>query len=172
MSLFVVDVESDGPIPLDYSMVCFGVVRVDEDLATTFYGQTAPITSNYDPEALAISGFTREEHERFPVPINTMKQFDNWLEEVNKRGRPIFISDNVAYDWQWINWYYHHYLGKNPFGYSGRRVGDVYAGLVKDFWNASQWRKYRKTKHTHHPVDDAKGVAEGLLSMKELGLKM
>lgn len=31
----------------------------------------------------------------------------------------------------------------------------------------------RKTRHTHHPVDDAMGNAEALLTMKEtLGLKI
>ena len=30
----------------------------------------------------------------------------------------------------------------------------------------------RKTRHTHHPVDDAKGNAEALLQMKEMGLKI
>ena len=31
---------------------------------------------------------------------------------------------------------------------------------------------YRKTRHTHHPVDDAKGNAEALLSFKKLGLRV
>ena len=30
----------------------------------------------------------------------------------------------------------------------------------------------RKTRHTHNPVDDARGNAEALLAMKELGLKI
>jgi hypothetical protein len=34
-------------------------------------------------------------------------------------------------------------------------------------------KKYlRKTKHTHHPVDDAKGNAEALLAMQKMGLKI
>jgi len=35
------------------------------------------------------------------------------------------------------------------------------------------FKHLRKTKHTHHPVDDARGNAEALLTMKEtLGLKI
>jgi len=30
MSLVIVDVESDGPIPAEYSMVCFGAVLFDD----------------------------------------------------------------------------------------------------------------------------------------------
>ena len=33
------------------------------------------------------------------------------------------------------------------------------------------FKHLRRTKHTHHPVDDAKGNAEALLTMREMGLK-
>ncbi|MFL5729533.1 MAG: hypothetical protein ACJ75J_08630 [Cytophagaceae bacterium] len=78
---------------------------------------------------------------------------------------------NPAFDWQWINYYFHFYLGANPFGFSARRIGDMYAGMMKDLSKGSEWKKFRKTKHTHNPVDDAKGNAEALLTMKEMGLK-
>lgn len=32
MSLFCVDIEADGPAPGLYSMVCFGIVRLQTDL--------------------------------------------------------------------------------------------------------------------------------------------
>ncbi|MDP4262226.1 MAG: hypothetical protein Q8941_06815 [Bacteroidota bacterium] len=31
---------------------------------------------------------------------------------------------------------------------------------------------YGKTTHDHHPVNDAKGNAEALLAMKQMGLRM
>ena len=37
MSLIVVDVEADGPIPGKYSMVCLGAVVVEPTLSRTFY---------------------------------------------------------------------------------------------------------------------------------------
>ena len=42
MTYIMVDVETDGPIPADFSMVCFGAVIVDDTLNKTFYGQTSP----------------------------------------------------------------------------------------------------------------------------------
>jgi hypothetical protein len=36
MSYVVVDVESDGPIPNKYSMVCFGAVILESSLTKTF----------------------------------------------------------------------------------------------------------------------------------------
>jgi hypothetical protein len=41
MSYVIVDVESDGPIPAEFSMVCFGAVIFDEKLEQTFYGERA-----------------------------------------------------------------------------------------------------------------------------------
>jgi DNA polymerase III epsilon subunit-like protein len=171
MSYVVVDVESDGPIPAEFSMVCFGAVVFDDKLDKTFYGQTRPISDRFDPEALAISGFSREQHLGFDDPKTAMESFSTWLEQHSK-GRPVFVSDNVAFDWQFINYYFHRLLGRNPFGFSGRRIGDLYAGLVKDASKATEWKKYRITAHTHNPVDDARGNAEALRKFKELGLKM
>lgn len=170
MSLVVVDVEADGAIPHKYSMVCFGAVIVEPSLSKTFYGKTKPISDEWNPEALAISGFGREEHLTFDEPKEVISNFRDWL-NYNVKDRPVFISDNLAFDWQWINYYFHYYLGKNPFGFSGRRIGDLYAGLEKDFFAASRWKKFRKTLHTHNPVDDALGNAEALLTIRDLGLK-
>lgn len=169
MSLIVVDVESDGPIPNKYSMVCFGAVIVEPTLSKTFYGKTKPISDKYDPESLAISGFTRKQHEAFDDPLRVMAEFAKWIND-NSKGRPVFISDNPAYDWQWINYYFHWYLGKNPFGFSARRIGDLYCGMVKDGF--AKWKHLRKTFHSHHPVDDAHGNAEALLAMHKMGLKL
>lgn len=172
MSYIVVDVESDSQSPATGSMVCFGAVLVN-DRTKFFYGQTKPISDFFDPEALAVSGFSREEHEQFKDPKNVMEDFEKWVID-NSIGRPIFISDNPAFDWQWINFYFYKYLGKNPFGYSARRIGDLYCGIVKDASKNADWkRKYRKTKHTHHPVQDCIGNTEALISFRdELGLKI
>jgi hypothetical protein len=164
MTFFVVDVESDGPAPVLYSMVSFGAVRVDDALDKTFFGQTGPITENWDPESLAISRVTREEHLGYENPAIVMRRFAAWLAE-NSDGPPVFISDNPAYDWQFINYYLHAYTGSNPFGYSARRIGDVYGGILRDLNAGSKWRELIKTKATHDPVEDAMGNAEAFLAL-------
>lgn len=168
MSYIVVDVEADGQIPHKYSMVSFGAVIVEPSLTKTFYGETRPISELWQPNALAVSGFSREQHEKFDDPKEVMIKFRDWLKE-NSQGRPIFISDNLAFDWQWINYYFHTYLDENPFGWSGRRIGDLYCGMVKNSF--AKWKHLRKTTHDHNPVNDAKGNAEALLYMKnKMGL--
>ncbi len=170
MPYLMVDVEADGPIPGDYSMICFGAVVVEAALDKTFYGRLRPISDQWVPEALAVSGFSREETLAFAEPREVMEQFTRWLAE-NVRGRPHFISDNNGFDWQFINWYFHHFLGKNPFGHSSSNLGSLYKGVVKDVF--ANFKHLRKTAHTHHPVDDARGNAEALLQLKEqYGLKI
>ncbi len=169
MSFYVVDVESDGPIPGKYSMVSFGAVLVEPGLSRTFFGRTRPISDLWLPEALAVSGITRAEHLRFDEPGPVMEAFERWIQETS-RGRPVFFSDNLAFDWQFVNWYFHTYLERNPFGWSGRRIGDLYCGMVKNAH--AQWKHLRGTAHDHHPVNDAKGNAEVLLKLVEMGLEL
>jgi hypothetical protein len=170
MSYVMVDIEADGPIPGDYSMVCFGAVIVEPGLNRTFYGKLAPISEKWIPEALKVSGFTREQVLTFDNPADVMRRFDWWLKQNAKNGR-MFISDNNGFDWQFINWYFHHFLGQNPFGFSSTNLGSLYKGLVKN--TSLNFKHLRKTRHTHNPVDDAMGNAEALLHMNEvMGLKI
>ena len=170
MTYIMVDVEADGPIPGDYSMVCFGAIVVEPSLTKTFYGQLKPISEKWIPEALAVSGFTREQTLAFDDPATVMRRFADWT-VAESAGRPFFISDNNGFDWQFINWYLHHFIGQNPFGHSSQNLGSLYKGLVKDTF--ADFKHLRRTKHTHHPVDDARGNAEALLQLKEqYGLKI
>ena len=170
MAYVMVDIESDGPIPGDYSMVCFGVVIVEPSLRQTFLGKLRPISDKWIPEALKVSGFTRDEVLQFGDPLEEMRRFEAWLKE-NSKDRPMFISDNNSFDWQFINWYFHHFLGNNPFGFSSTNLGSLYKGMVKD--TSPNFKHLRKTRHSHNPVDDAIGNAEALLHMKnEMGLKI
>jgi len=170
MAYIMVDVESDGPVPGDYSMVSFGAVVVDEQLNKTFYGKLKPISDQFIGKALEISGHTREETLLFDDPKEVMEKFTNWLSTVAK-DKLIFISDNNGFDWMFICWYFHHFTGSNPFGHSSQNLGSLYKGIVRDTFQ--NFKHLRKTPHTHNPVDDARGNAEALLTIKkEHGLKI
>ena len=169
MSYISVDIETDGPIISVHSMVCFGAVVVEPSLKKTFYAQLKPISDIWVPESLAISGFSRGEHEKFPEPVIAMDDFAKWIKEVTI-GSPIFVADNNGYDASFINYYFLKYYGSNPFGWSSRRIGDLYCGMVNDA--QARWKHLRKTTHSHNPVDDAMGNAEALLEMQKMGLKI
>lgn len=165
----MVDVESDGPAPGLYSMISFGAVAIEPSFDRTFYGQIKPISDHHIPDALKVSGFTREQTLEFPDPHIVMLDFDTWLKKL-QADRLFFISDNNGFDWQWINYYFWRYMGKNPFGHSSTNLGSLYKGMVKNTFK--NFKRLRKTKHTHNPVDDARGNAEALLAMIDMGLKI
>lgn len=162
MAYIVVDVEADGPVPGLYSMVSFGAIVVDESLDKTFYGECKPISGDWIPEALAVSGFSREETMKFNEPWDVMEDFAKWLNSLGEK-RLIFWSDNNGFDWQFINYYFHRFYGSNPFGFSSQNINSFYKGQQSNVF--ASFKKLRKTKHDHHPVNDAKGNAEALLTI-------
>lgn len=169
MTYVSVDIEADGPIPGDYSMISFGAVVVEPALDRTFSGRCKPISEQWVPEALAVSGHTREATLGFPEAKTEMQRFAAWLDTVKgPGGRLIFIADNNGFDWMFVCWYFHHFVGKNPFGFSSQNLGSLYKGFVKDA--AKSFKHLRRTAHTHDPVDDARGNAEALLAMQQQGL--
>jgi hypothetical protein len=93
----MVDVESDGPIPGDYSMICFGAIVVEPTLERTFYGKLKPISEVWIPEALAVSGFTREETLKFDDPKTVMDEFASWIAAIcGRQGTHIIRSMMLA----------------------------------------------------------------------------
>lgn len=171
MALFAVDVEADGKAPGEtlYSMVSFGIVRVDDTLTERFEGKCAPISTQWVPEALAVSGFTRAQHLTFEDPKIVMARANEWVKKANGdakvNGRPTFISDNPAFDWLFMHWYFVRFVGDSPFGHSARRVGDFCAGVHRDWSATRQYKSLAKQKHTHNPVEDALQVAQGLIAL-------
>lgn len=79
MSYIIVDVEADGPIPAEFSMVSFGAVVFDDRLDRTFYGKTRPISDRFVPEALAVSGFASRatEWKKYRVTAHTHNPVDD-----------------------------------------------------------------------------------------------
>jgi len=163
-----IDVEADGPIPGDYSMVAIGAVIVEPELSRTFYGKLHPISGKYLETALKICGFTREETLQFDKPEKVMVQFRNWLS--SEGGKNLFFVSDNCFDWQYVNWYFHHYLNENPFGFSSTNLVSLYCGMVRNVY--SKYHHHKKPK-IHNPLQDAYENASALLKMKETyGLKI
>lgn len=166
MSYISIDIEADGPCPGEYSMIAFGACLVENpNIGCHFV--LKPISNKWVSKALQISGFTREECEKFNDPEVVMTTFAEWL-KLNCKNQPIFVSDNNGFDWQFINYYFWRFLDKNPFGHSSMNLGSLYKGMVKNTFK--NFKHLRKTKHDHNPLHDAQGNAEALQEMKRLGL--
>ncbi len=132
MSLIFVDCEGAGPCAGTNDHSRFEVGAVEQKTRKTFHG---------------IGGYKI-----------TFEDFEAWLNQF--KGRLIFVSDNPAYDWQFVNYYFWEFLGYNPFGHSARRIGDYYAGLLGNWYKTQEWKSLRVTNHDHNPVHDAMGNLE------------
>ena len=172
MTYIMVDIEADGPIPGDYSMVCFGAIVVEPALSKTFYGKLKPISDRWLPEALQVSGFSRNETLEFDDPKTVMQQFARLGRRRSTRsiGRcssptTTVLTGSSSTGISTI------FSAQNPFGHSSHNLGSLYKGVAKDMF--ATFKYLRKTRHTHNPLDDARGNAEALLQIKEKhGLKI
>lgn len=138
MSLIFVDCEASAPCPgfPDMGLMEFGAVEFET--RETFYGD---LRGKGEGEITGI-----------------FEEFESWLKKFS--GQPVFVSDNPAFDWQFVNYEFHHRLGRNPFGHSARRISDFYAGLRGDWRKTQEWKRLRITPHTHNPVHDSQGNCE------------
>lgn len=156
MSLIFVDCEAYGGCPATGRLTEFGAVAYPSK--ETFHGVL--IVSRPSATNPAVPEPAGQEHD----PVAVFTAFDQWLSRVS-RGRPILVSDNPAFDFQWINDGFWRHLGRNPFGHSARRLSDFYAGLRGDFYKTQDWKRLRITPHDHNPVNDAMGNVEAFERM-------
>ena len=172
MSKFVVDVEATGPCPGLYSMISFGVVLLEDPSQKYFSELMQPLPdSRFVEDAMRVTNTDWHDMVEFGRPIyETMADFSNWINQVNTGGRPMFFSDNNGFDWQFINYYFWYAMDHNPFGHSSTNINSLYKGMKHNMHK--NMKHLRKTKHTHHPVDDALGNVEALQAMRKEGLKV
>ncbi len=140
-NLIFVDCEANGKSPSTGILTEFGAVAYHS--RATFHG------------ILVEKGTNKVVNEK-----EVFENFERWILQITNNQKPLFISDNPAFDWQWINDGFWKTIGRNPFGHSARRIGDFYSGLKQDFTDASSWKKLRITPHDHNPVHDAMGNLE------------
>lgn len=130
-----VDVETSGPIPGDYSLLTLGACNA-EDPTQTFECALKPATRRADPAALKVSGLSLDELELHGLdPAQGMREFRAWVSHVvGADGTPVFVGFNAAFDWSFVNYYFHHYLGVNPFGFAALDIKSLYMGAAKSDW--------------------------------------
>jgi DNA polymerase III alpha subunit (gram-positive type) len=158
----MVDVETDGPIPGDYSMLSLGAVRISNNsLVDSVYLQFQPISDRFNKSALDVCGFTREQTMSFPSAAESTVQFHDWL--AGNASPMRFVSDNNGFDWMFTCWYLIHFTGSNPLGYTSMNLGSFYKGLIGDL--SKNFKHLRETEHSHNALDDATGNAEAFLRM-------
>tara|TARA_R110002111_G_scaffold72582_2_gene116155 strand:+ start:1394 stop:1942 length:549 start_codon:yes stop_codon:yes gene_type:complete len=160
-----VDIEASGPIPGIYSMLSIGACLVDDD-QTTFKRLLRPITDNFDPKALEVSQLSLDVlHETGSDPGTAMREFREWVLDVANDRTPVFVGLNAAFDWSFVNYYFHLFLSNNPFGFAPLDIKAYYAGVTGSVWmdaRSSQMVKRlgASKQATHDALEDAIAQAE------------
>ncbi|GIJ50661.1 hypothetical protein Val02_75470 [Virgisporangium aliadipatigenens] len=162
-----VDVEADGPIPGPYSMLSLGMAVAGHP-ELSFYTELKPISDEFVPKALAVSGLDRERLIReAPAPEVAMQHAARWVNGLRERGRPVFLAAPAVWDGMFVHWYFVRFVGHSPFGATGSGVD------LRSYWmgrTGCEWVQTRKghikhalgltgLPHTHHAGEDAAELA-------------
>lgn len=159
-----VDIEASGPIPGTYSMLSLGACVVS-DISSTFYRELQPITANYVSEALEVNKLSLEAlRMRGERPNKVMEDFRDWIRIRSSGQTAVFVGFNASFDWQFVNWYFHTYIGENPFGVAALDIKAYYMGKLDCKWCETRARsliaKYGNNNTlTHNALDDARAQA-------------
>lgn len=149
--LVFVDCEARGTSPVSGVMTEFGAVHYGT--RRTFHGILFEGKPDPDNPAVPLVG------RQVATARDVAGDFTAWLGSAVK-GRPVLVSDNPAYDFMWIAALFDKAGMANPFGHSGRRISDFWAGVQGNWSDTQSWKKFRKTRHDHNPVNDAMGNVE------------
>lgn len=168
-----VDVETSGPIPGEFSLLTIGACVVGRP-ESNFTSQLKPLNENADPEALKVTGLSMSDLARDGVaPVESMQAFKNWVDAVTGDTTPVFVGFNAAFDWSFVNYYFHRFLKENPFGFAALDIKSLFMGRTNCSWRDTRSSKMSEIlqpsqRGTHDALDDAKAQAE----LFELALKV
>jgi hypothetical protein len=171
------DIEADGPIPGEFSMLAFGfavAARFDgktfsaqDPEAATLYCELKPISDEFDPDALGVSGLDRERLRRDGLePETAMQQARRWVTEQGRGDRPVLVGYPVVFDWLFLHWYFMRFTGDSPFGFSSaldmKTMYQQKARVTLDRAGHNDLPPFLQStrRHTHNALDDALEQAE------------
>lgn len=150
-----VDVETAGPIPGKYSLLSIGACDVDNE-DRTFSCELKPINRNADPAALKVTRMSLDVLERTGVaPKEAMERFDVWATGLAREGESlVFVGFNAPFDWSFVNYYFHRFLDRNPFGFAALDIKAYYMGATGCDWadtrSSCMMESLKSTRTSNH----------------------
>ncbi len=182
-----VDVEADGPIPGEFSMLSIGaclaavrerdgsVRRLDPE-ADTFYAELQPISARFVPEAAAVGGLDRDVLAREgQPPEQAARAFVDWVRAAAAphAAKPVFTAYPLGFDWQFTYYYCVRFAGESPFGHSAHydmktAYATIAGAAIRDSVKRNMPAEVLGGRpHTHNALDDALGQADMCVALLE-----
>jgi len=122
-----VDIESDGPIPGDNSMLSIGSAAYAESglLISTFSANIMPLQAavqnpvTMDFWSKQPKAWEELQKERL-APGIVMHQYLAWLQKLSTDPDTtlVFVAYPAVFDFAYVHWYLIHFVGIDPFGFS------------------------------------------------------
>lgn len=159
------DIETDGPIPSDNSMLSLGAAAFTKEgkMVSTFFANletlpgATPDKSTMDwwaqnPEAYAAARKDAKD------PKIVMDEYVAWVSGLP--GKPVFVGYPAGFDFLFVYWYMMHFVGNSPFSFSALDIKTYAMAVLKTEYRQSTKKNMPKRwfpedKHTHIAVDDA-----------------
>ena len=160
-----VDVETNGPIPADFSMLSLGAAAFtsDGELLSTFSANLEtlpeakqdPDTMNWWAQNQIAYDATRQ---NMQDPKIAMTQFVEWVNQLP--GKPVCVCYPSGFDWTFLYWYIIHFGLKSPFSFSSLDIKSYVAGMLGYEYRQSTKKNMPKRwfsdePHTHVAVQDS-----------------
>lgn len=182
MNLFAhFDVEADGPSPAFNSMLSIGVVVTDQSgvFVDEFLGDFEPMVGKQEDSQTMTEFWSKNTQELSRIrenakPVMTvMKNLNDFVCGL-KSKRITWVARPAAYDWQWLNYYQHYFLGNGGEGsLTGNPTRQAFkaidASTMRDIYQVQwglnvqqmdarckEWTDESGFKMTHNPLDDAR----------------
>jgi len=169
-----IDIEADGPIPGQNSMLSLGAAAFrlgDRTPISTFDYNLQPLPeATSDPDTMAWWDTQPEAWAAATLmackPEHVMEQFVKWLRGLP--GKPVLVGFPVTYDFMFVYWYTIKFTGfPAPFGFQGLDLKTMAALTLGIPFREATKRNMPKRwfegcpKHTHQALDDA--IGQGIL---------
>ncbi len=135
----------------------------------SFYTELRPISDEYVPQALAVSGLDRDRLLReAPTAEDAMRAAARWVNGLRRTGRPVFLAAPAVWDGMFVHWYFIRFTGRSPFGATGSGVDlrSYWMGLTGGEWVHTRKGSIKRAldltrvPHTHHAGEDAAELAQ------------
>lgn len=165
------DVETDGPIPGQNSMLSFASAAylADKTLVATFEANLELLPGAIaDPKTMAWWEQQAEAWEACRTdPQSPQVAFGNYLDWLKALpGAPVFVGYPAAFDFMFVYWYLMKFTGESPFSHSALDIKTLAMAVMKSEYrevskNTMPKRWLDPLPHTHKALDDA--IEQGAL---------
>lgn len=177
MTHISIDIEADGPVPGLYSMLSIGAVAFDEQ-GKEIAGFSCNLKRLPDAgQHPATMRWWQDQGDAYAEaridmvdPCEAMRDFHLWLREVPTPL--IFVGYPACFDWMWVAYYLHRFVGDNPFGFCGLDIESYAAGKLgvpyDDVYSETLKPWASRTEGMHHrAIDDARRQGELFVNLRK-----